>query len=251
MGSEHTQRRSGLAERDRRDLEAALQELGIEGLASRRLAAGEVLWEAGSPGQTVAWIVGGDLDLTSPGPGGVHRPVETAGAGAILGAEALSGGTRLHRILAATDCELLELPLPDLDEGGRATLLRAAELGAARALAGLSPGARLGVAATAQERPLEAGDVVVTAGEPADAVYVIRSGWVRVVKEGVEVARLHQGDIVGEVGVLFDRPRTATAEAVGAVSLLRLPADALREALLSSFRTGLAVEALAAHRMGA
>ena len=67
------------------------------------------------------------------------------------------------------------------------------------------------------------GDEIFREGDPAEDAYVIASGEVEIVKEldGAEVilARLGAGEIFGEMGLVDDKPRSASARAVGEVSL--------------------------------
>jgi len=75
-----------------------------------------------------------------------------------------------------------------------------------------------------------AGDVIYTQGRPASALYVIKSGRVRLVTEQFAVlANLSQGSLLGEVDVLSGRSYTTTAEAATDVTLWALRADDLAE----------------------
>lgn len=75
-----------------------------------------------------------------------------------------------------------------------------------------------------------AGDVIYTQGKPATALYMIKSGRVRLVTEQFAVlANLSQGSLLGEVDVLSGRPHTTTAEAATDVALWALRADDLAE----------------------
>lgn len=77
-----------------------------------------------------------------------------------------------------------------------------------------------------QPMHVPAGATIFRAGDPSHAVYVIDDGEVAItVHDGIEVARLHAGDLFGESGVLETRPRAATATAITATSLLVTPAD--------------------------
>ena len=68
---------------------------------------------------------------------------------------------------------------------------------------------------------IPAGETIFRAGDPSLAVYVIENGEVAItVNAGIEVARLHPGELFGESGVLESRPRSATATAVSATTLL-------------------------------
>lgn len=69
-----------------------------------------------------------------------------------------------------------------------------------------------------------ADDVVIGEGERGDALYIISSGVVSVLKEGQErpIAELRAGDFIGEMALLGDQKRTATVKAVMPSTLLRL-----------------------------
>lgn len=62
-------------------------------------------------------------------------------------------------------------------------------------------------------------------GEPADCLYLIRKGKVRVVQGGTEVARLGSGECAGEMAVLAGTERSATVEPLEPLVLLRFDAD--------------------------
>ncbi|PKO20837.1 MAG: hypothetical protein CVU38_17965 [Chloroflexi bacterium HGW-Chloroflexi-1] len=75
-----------------------------------------------------------------------------------------------------------------------------------------------------------AGDVIYAQGKPATALYMIKSGRVRLVSEQCAVlANLSQGNLLGEVDVLSGRSYTTTAEAATEVALWALRADDLAE----------------------
>jgi CRP-like cAMP-binding protein len=70
------------------------------------------------------------------------------------------------------------------------------------------------------------GATIFRTGDASLAVYVIESGEVAItVNDGVEVVRLHPGELFGESGVLECRSRAATATAVIETTLLVTPAD--------------------------
>lgn len=83
---------------------------------------------------------------------------------------------------------------------------------------------------------------VVAEGDPGDALYMLLSGVVRVVKNGTAVATLeggdalgtqYGGDFFGEMSLVDLEPRSATIRAAGSVDMLRFP----REPLLEYLRT--------------
>ena len=107
---------------------------------------------------------------------------------------------------------------PDVERarGDRAAARRAAARGAARA------GAR---AARARGDPVEfrAGVPIVREGEPGDRFYVVRSGGVSILGR-----TFGPGEAFGEIALLRDVPRTATAVAVTDVELVALERRSVR-----------------------
>jgi CRP/FNR family cyclic AMP-dependent transcriptional regulator len=75
-------------------------------------------------------------------------------------------------------------------------------------------------------RSFKAGEVIFREGELGLTMFVVRTGQVRISKQvrGGErtLATLGPGEFFGEMAVLSGRPRTATAIALGDVSLLEL-----------------------------
>jgi Cyclic nucleotide-binding domain len=84
-----------------------------------------------------------------------------------------------------------------------------------------------------------AGDVVVTAGEPADALYVVMRGIVTVEREGKLVAQLGRGHAFGELSLLDGLPRQATVRSERPSRLLRLPRDTFDQAMIEHPEIGL------------
>jgi NADH dehydrogenase len=71
----------------------------------------------------------------------------------------------------------------------------------------------------------EPGEVIVEQGAPADAFYLVMKGEVQVVRTNpdgtqIELARQHEGDVFGEVGLLRHRRRNATVRAVAPVDVV-------------------------------
>jgi hypothetical protein len=88
----------------------------------------------------------------------------------------------------------------------------------------------------------EAGEMIITEGEPSGWLYVNLTGLVKVVKKGHGLASLPPGSLFGEMGFLDANPRSADVQAEENVRLLAIPRDGLLE-LLRSDRT-LAVRVL-------
>lgn len=62
-------------------------------------------------------------------------------------------------------------------------------------------------------QPFAAGQVIFEAGDPAETMYVVAEGELRVSLEGRELNRLVAGDLFGEMSMVEDRPRSATVTA--------------------------------------
>ena len=91
------------------------------------------------------------------------------------------------------------------------------------------------------------GEVLIREGDPSDSFFIVLNGAASVQvhrKEGeppAQVARLQQQDIIGEMGVLLDTPRTATVVADGPLVVVEFKSNAFFK-LFSQIPTfGLAV----------
>jgi signal transduction histidine kinase len=81
------------------------------------------------------------------------------------------------------------------------------------------------------------GTVLFREGELGEALYVIESGRVAILKEEKDatftlLAYRGAGDIVGEMGVLGHRPRAASVVTTGPTELIRITEEAFRELVL-------------------
>lgn len=83
----------------------------------------------------------------------------------------------------------------------------------------------------AEEVDLPAEAVLVEEGDEADCLYVVARGRVRVESRGRGLASLGPGEVVGELGALVPRPRSATVTTAEPSLFLRVGADAIDELL--------------------
>jgi CRP-like cAMP-binding protein len=67
-----------------------------------------------------------------------------------------------------------------------------------------------------------AGHAIVQQGQVGNGLYIVVSGAVRVVSGDADLARLGPGDFFGELSVIDQQPRTATAMAEGPTTCLAL-----------------------------
>jgi CRP-like cAMP-binding protein len=82
-------------------------------------------------------------------------------------------------------------------------------------------------------REFSPGDLLFKEGDATEVMYVIREGAVRLWKdidgEPTTLAELHEGDCVGEVGLVRSKPHTASATAIAATKCLVVNSQALEE----------------------
>jgi CRP/FNR family cyclic AMP-dependent transcriptional regulator len=71
-----------------------------------------------------------------------------------------------------------------------------------------------------------AGQVIFQEGQPGDVMYVVQSGQVNILLNGAQFDLAGPGDIVGEMALIDDRPRSATA--VAATDCTLVPIDEQR-----------------------
>ena len=98
------------------------------------------------------------------------------------------------------------------------------------------------------EQRVAAGTVVLTQGEAGDRFYVLESGAVDIVRDGVVVTTLAAGDCFGEIALLRDVPRTASVVATEDCVLQTLSREDFLAAV-SNPEARTAADAIAARRL--
>ena len=93
-----------------------------------------------------------------------------------------------------------------------------------------------------KERP------VVTQGEPSSDFYFILKGSVSVVKDGIPVVSLKEGDHFGEVAALYQEPRSASVITESECVFLTLSQKSLFEVFCSHFKLATEIEKKATER---
>jgi len=105
-----------------------------------------------------------------------------------------------------------------------------AELESVGLFQGLDPEDLQELRRTAQERKFVTGQEIFREGDPGDGVYIVREGLVEIAhfadrKEHRVFSRLGPGEIFGEMAVIENLPRSATAIAVGDVQVSFIPRE--------------------------
>ena len=89
------------------------------------------------------------------------------------------------------------------------------------------PGEELsGVASVTKEAHLDADQVLFNQGDPGDAFYMIVRGGVRIIRDGHQLALLGPREGFGEMAILDNETRSATAQASEDTTLLRIDRNA-------------------------
>jgi CRP-like cAMP-binding protein len=85
------------------------------------------------------------------------------------------------------------------------------------------------LAFTSQRVTFEAGQELFHQGDAADAAYIIVDGLADIIVDTpagpLTVAQLGKNDLVGEIGIICEVPRTATVKAASRVTTLRIARD--------------------------
>src|SRR3954471_5292922 len=112
----------------------------------------------------------------------------------------------------------------------------AALLGTIPTLRFVKPAGLRALAETTTHQQVQVGEAVTRQGEHSDAVFLIIDGTFEVLISHVGhtpdfIRILKTGDSFGELGVLYDVPRTATIRCASPGHLLRIPGDAFLDSL--------------------
>ena len=111
------------------------------------------------------------------------------------------------------------------------------------------------IANSCHERKYTAGSLLMQQGSTGAGLFVITAGHVKITKEvdpdraEIELATAGPGDVLGEMALLDDLPRTATVTATEDVTALLLPVWDFRTALRSNPDIALKLLTTLTHRL--
>ncbi len=228
-----------------------LRDLGGASLArlfasarEEKVAAGQILLEQGGPADALYVVLSGRLEVALQGSAGDRVTLNEVAMGAIVGELAiLLGGRRSSTVRALEASLVLRVPADDvkrlLDQDGplveRFNALvqaRLQRLQLASYVSDLFGPLRREVLdeieCEVEWVSLPTGEVLFRQGDdPADGIYIVAGGRVRVALEGPDGAQRHiadvgRGESVGEMALLSDGVRSATVYAVRDSELARL-----------------------------
>ncbi|MEM9301687.1 MAG: cyclic nucleotide-binding domain-containing protein [Pseudomonadota bacterium] len=203
---------------------------------------GDVVFAKNDYTNTFFSIVEGEVEIVVDEASGKKIKL---GAGEFFGEMSLiSGRRRSATTLAGRDCVLIETPrrsmnklINSVDAVKRvideAFIMRAIQ----SRFAPDTPAEKLqDVVATATLESFKAGDVLFEEGEPGDCLHVVRVGSLTISRSiggrDVVLSYVPAGNYVGEMALLGDNQRSATAKAAIATETIRLDGDAFKELLI-------------------
>lgn len=100
---------------------------------------------------------------------------------------------------------------------------------------GIEPSRLKLIAFTSEAMRFSAGDTLFHQGDMGDSAYLILTGEAVVTARSpigdIELARFGRNEIVGEIGILCDIPRTATVRAASDLATLRIGKECLSDML--------------------
>ncbi len=212
-------------------------------MAEREVAAGEALFEIGDDGATVFVILDGTFDVTTPTLAGDDLIVGQLGPDDVVGEiTAVIGGQRSATVRATSPARVLELEGPAFEKWLEENPDLAQQIAVdARRRMDRTRVARVVAELVGPGNPelvdemteavdwitLEAGEALFEQGDEADAAYILVGGQMRVIatNQGQVTldTRIGRGDLIGEMGVIEQAPRMATARAIRDCTLARIP----------------------------
>ncbi|MGB1013049.1 MAG: cyclic nucleotide-binding domain-containing protein, partial [Nannocystaceae bacterium] len=107
----------------------------------------------------------------------------------------------------------------------------------------------LAIAEACCEIQTKPGEAIFNQGERGDALYVLTSGTVRVVRDRAMINELHRGDCFGEIAIFAETTRTAGVESVDEATCLRLDASSFRQLVRENAEIGLTVISVLGERL--
>ncbi|MBI5846895.1 MAG: cyclic nucleotide-binding domain-containing protein [Nitrospirae bacterium] len=95
----------------------------------------------------------------------------------------------------------------------------------------LSTGELIKITILTESVAFSEGEEIMREGDPCDAIYMVKSGSVRVMKSGAHLETVEAGEPLGEIAFIDKGPRSATIVAATDTALIRLPSDKFEQAL--------------------
>lgn len=222
------------------------------GSTLRRLAPGESIVGEGRYYERLLLVLGGSLEQTAEEASGKRRRLLVLGPGNFHGYMGVLGGTpEPYALSAVVTSTILEFTKPIVlrlmnESGAFRARLEAiyrekavwTHVSASPLLAAFGEEATERLLDKAELVTLRAGEVLYREGDKAGAIYLVRSGFLRVARRFGASERVlqyfHEGDVCGASAVAFGGGHTATVSANTRAEVVSIPATAVTEALKAS-----------------
>lgn len=222
----------------------ALQAL-VENLQLVSLEPGEQLFREGDPGDALYVIVEGEVSVQGEGPPRVE--MSRLGPGAFIGEVALmTDQPRSATVVCAQEAELLRIDRHTLSRvlANHGDVLRAVLrfvrdrlvdrwMRTSPLFRPFNDAERIELAAKFKFLEIDAGTVVLGAGERPDGLYIVLAGQFLVLRNKSAVAQLGPGDLIGETALLSGGAFKSDVVARGKGLALCLPAAVFREVIMT------------------
>lgn len=225
-----------------------------------------VILRQGDRGDRLCWLAAGNVRVRVEDECGTERDVAALGPGAFFGETALLHPVaRTATVVADGPVQVIslgrepfDLILRDLSSQAdtiRDQFRTAAALRGHVLFAALDAGGLRSLLAAASTERLPKGADAVRQGETGDLLFVVREGQLEVVRQGTAGARklatLRPGDWFGELALLGDGTRTATVTALQDAVVVKLPRQAVEQAVLRDVQAAMHLLEAASDRMAA
>lgn len=231
---------------------------------------GETVFRQGEPGEVMFLVQSGAVEIAT-GEGSGRRVLAVLGPGEVFGEMALldrrprsatATAARRSRLVAFTRESLLRRLRRDPDVALHLLRVFSARIQSSNRLpppleadrredegapdAGAGTPAAAYFPAEGDNRGLAAGEVLFRQGDGADALFVVLEGSVDLFEESsgagrYRIATLGPGELLGEMALISDLPRSATAVAASAARLLVVGKENFRERIAARPELGLAL----------
>jgi CRP-like cAMP-binding protein len=235
----------------------------------KKFNTGETIIRQGSRADAFYVLLSGIVDVVRITDSGVSHEVSTMSAPAFFGEIGLleeGRRTATVRAAGAQPVELMAVPQKAFIEFVAASEMMADEVAALiqkfrirdsliAALGHLTSEQVEDIAALAKIQTFSQGDLIICQGDPAEYFFVLTKGRVEVLHEREDgrtyLINFHEpGEYFGEIGLLQDRPRSATVRVVdSSVEVLAFERSVLQNLLYDSVETETAIAREIAQRL--
>ncbi len=233
------------------ELEKQELQLLLSHIQSKTYGKDSLVCREGERGNSLFVISRGDVAIIKQAPGGKEIRVQTLKDGDFFGEFGFFVDQKRHAtVKAMTDCELLEISKNGLREMIKVHprlnevlhhLFRERVLDNFLALSplfsSLTYEERGEVMKRFRLRKVPRETLVFKGGDPSTSLYMVRNGGVEIFTQNrqgkkVKLALLESGNIFGEIGLLFDKPRMANAKTTRPTKLLEITREDFKACLL-------------------